>query len=355
MKGLNIISIFLVAIFIIGCKDNQEVNCRFEVQKAIDKGEFNTAINKLENECRASFSSSDLNYNLATAYMGAAGYSVSDVVSIVANSNQNTNAFASLLNGASKNTKSYSIEYLTKAKTYYLKSISQDTNASLSSICADPNLNSLPRVSNVCLYGSLLLVSKLTSTVSLLSDDITSVVDALNNNGSMPDSMKASIDALAWATNQPSLPYDSNITDSNVTINGVTYKHLVVDANNSGNIFYRLADNIPSSTIITDGYCDENGSKSNCLGIEKSDGSIDTSNANASKCYACPVVINNSGVLVSETLVNSIVESVDAISGLVGSNNADLKSSIDEFKQELDANNSDGNITIEDIITYLNK
>ncbi len=357
MKMFSILLVFVVGFSFIGCKDNKDANCRLDVQKAIDKGDFNTAISKLQNECKTAYSQSDLNYNLATAYMGAAGYSVSDILKNAINAqNSSSSSFAAFLKQTSSNSKAYSLDYLQKAKTYYLKSLNKNGSSNLATVCSNRSLQNIPRVSNICLYGSVLLVSKFASSLSLLTKNIAGSISSIeNSNGVQPDSMKASVDALAWAANQ-TLPNGSTITPTLVTISGTAYKHLKVFQN--GKTFYRLADSsapsLTSSTVLTEGYCDTNGNKSNCNGIENSDGSIDITNPNASNCYACPVLVNGSPATTSSVLVDNFNEAVNAVSAIAGNSNSSVKSSINSFKSNIDTN-GDGSVSLTEIINYLNK
>ncbi len=337
-----------------GC-GSEDTTCRIDVQTAMDKGDFNLAVSKLEGECSTAFGTAERNYNLAIAYMGKAGYGITDVLLSVIDSGDNTSgdAFATFASALTENKKENSSTYLKKSQEYFFKSIQTDANDTLSSLCANASTSTDNMLKNVCFYYGFNQTVTTVDTITYLTANIDAALESISNsNGSTPSDLQASLDALSWAT-------DSNTTAvpvmaSDVQINGKAYKHL--DVNESGAIFYRLAtSNAPdvnASTVLTYGYCDENGSTVNCQGIENSTGDINMSNAAASGCYACPVGIDsNSSTDVSEVLLDAINSGTDAIANLT--DDPDIQQQIEEFKQDIGG--VDGNITMEDILNYLNK
>ena len=344
-----------------GCGEDS-ATCQIDVQTAIDKGEFDKAISKLEGECSDAFNENDRLYNLATAYMGKAGYSVSEIIKMTLDSaDTEGDAFASFVDSIVKNKSDNSLELISKAKKAYLRSIDPNKKAVvlMNQYCKNSNVSALnnSRVSNVCFYVGFNQLVLASVTMSYLSDNIKDALKAISGTaGSVPDDMKATVDALAWAAGKPQpYPNNSNVNATPKTINGISYQHLVVDLNQSGKIYYRLADSAaPSSqsaTIITNGYCDTNGDKTACADIEKPDGSIDTTKQQASSCYACPVIVDGNATTITEMLVNSLNDGVDSIVALT--DDEDIKQSVNDFKNEV-TNNNGTEITVDDIINYLN-
>ncbi|WP_428738031.1 hypothetical protein [Sulfurimonas sp.] len=346
-------TLFAVVLILSGC-GSDDTTCRIDVQNAMDKGDFDTAVSKLEGECASTFSSSDKNYNLALAYMGKAGYSVTDVlVSLLDANNDSGDAFVSFASSISATKQENSAAYLQTSQEHFLLSVTTDINDTLVQLCATANSSDNLRLRDACYYYGFNQAVTTVDTLSYLTSDLGTALDSINNDSNAtPDDLQASLDALAWAVGDASI---TNVSDSNITINGNAFKHL--DVNVSGKSFYRLAtDNAPdlsASTVLTDGYCDENGSKTNCEGIELSDGDINTTNPLATGCYACPVGVDtNSSINVASVLIDALNNGTDTIASLT--DDADTQASIDDLKLEIDTN-SDGNITSEELINYLNK
>lgn len=335
-----------------GCGSN-DTACRMDVQKAMDKGEFDTAITQLEGACASAFNEHDRRYNLALSYMGKAGYGVSDVlISLVdADNNTNSDTFTTFTSSLSKNRKTDSSIFLQKSKEYLSQAL--DTNKPLEDLCKE-NTTDI-RHKNVCFYYGFNQASTTVDTINYLTNDVDSAVQSINNDSNnTPADLQASLDALSWATNNTKI---SNVTSKDITIKGVQYKHLEVTEDNS--IFYRLAtSNAPqanASTVLTEGYCDKDGNKTKCQDIEKSDGSIDTTKTTAASCYACPVGIDITDATpsnVTSVLVDSLNNGTDVIEN--STDDPDIKDSIEKLKNDVDTNH-DGKIITQEIVDYLNK
>ncbi|WP_304545975.1 hypothetical protein [Sulfurimonas microaerophilic] len=350
-KKVISVSMLTASLLFSGC-GNDETSCRIDVQQSIDEGDFTTAISKLEGECSTTFSDSDKYFYLASAYMGQSGFGVSDAVSMVVTASDSVggNTFSAFMQSVNENKSANALPLLDKSATYFLLSI--DPNATIADCTNDANRTQ--REDNACLYvGFNQAITTATSMTYLTSDVDTLVASIEGSTGTTPDDMKASLDAIAWATNS-TLPNGSVINDFNVTINGTDYKHLEVSVVGGGT-FYRLASSTsPSdtngSTIVTSGYCDLNGSTTLCEGIENLDGSI---NDTTLECYACPVDFGNGDTKdMTQLLVDALNGGTDAISGVI--DDPDIQQSIDEFKTDMNVN-ADANVTIQDILNYLNQ
>jgi len=370
-KKMIATSMVAASLFFAGCGEDS-TTCRFDVQDAIDSGNFDTAISKLDGECAAAFSASDRYFNLATAYMGKAGFGAIDVVNMVLDSgNTNNDAFSSLMRSVNGQRNDQSLALLNKAQTYFLLSADpQATAATVTPAVCDTNTTD-SRIENACFYVGFNQTFQATTTITYLTNDVDTLVDAVNSGNAgvatTPLDMQASLDALAWATGTSPLPNGSTITPSDVNISGSMYKHLIVDINDTNSVthtFYRLADatapSAASSTVITDGYCDADGNRTACLGIEdNTTGEIITANLPTTySCYACPVVIDgNNTQSIAGLLVDTLNGGTDVLASV--SNDADIQSSIDEFIQNItgdsNATAGDVNITIDQILNYLNK
>lgn len=342
-----------VALLLSGC-GSDDATCRIDVQTAMDKGDFDAAISKLDVECASAFSVSDKNYNLALAYMGKAGYGVSDVLISLLDSNDNASddALTTFASSLTKTKQADSSTYLQTSKEHFLRTLTSDANETLANLCVGASTSDNLRLRDVCFYYGFNQIVTTVDTLSYLTGDLSSALTSINDrSGNTPDDLQASLDALGFATGGTK----GNVTKSAITISGTNYNHLKVTVN--AKTFYRLAtSNAPdptASTILTDGYCDENGSKANCEGIELSGGDINTTNHAAALCFACPVGIDtNRSTDVVSVLVDALNEGTDAIANL--SDDADTQQSIDDLKADIDTNH-DKNISTQEMLDYLNQ
>ena len=361
LKKVLATSSVALSLILSGCGDNSDSTCRMDVQSAIDNGKYSQAIDALQGSCSSAFAKSDKNYNLATAYMGKAGLSASEVLQIIMDANNysgsgNDNTFSTFISSFNENKSENATLFLQDAQDFYLKSIAHDGKDTISALCTQADLNSSDstRLSSACLYLGFNQTLQTVNTITLLTGDVGTLVSSLDSNSNTtPLDMQASLDALSWATSTNAVPNNFIVTPSNITINenNVTALSLVSP---SGETFYRLAQSdlrdSKNSTILTKGYCDVNGSKANCSGIENSDGSI---NDTSLDCYACPVDFgNNSPQNVSDLLVNALNGGTDAIANV--SNDPNIMDSVNSFKTDLGVR-ADANVTVQDILNYLNK
>lgn len=362
LKKVLATSSVALSLILSGCGDNSDSTCRMDVQLALDNGDYTQAIDALDGSCSSAFTQSDKDYNLATAYMGKAGLGASDVLKIVIDSSdtsgpENNNTFSTFLSSFNENKSDSATIYLQDAQNYYLKSIGGDENSTINSLCSQEDLNSSDstRLSSACLYLGFNQTLQTANTITLLTGNVDALVSSLDSdsNDTTPLDMQASLDALAWAidTNN-TFANGSTISSEDINISGNSFVALTVV--NSGLTFYRLARSdvrdANNSTILTDGYCDVNRSKANCSGIENSDGSINNTNLG---CYACPVDFgNNSTQNVADLLVNTLNGGTDTISNV--SDDPDIADSVNNFKTDLGVS-ADANVTVQDMLDYLNK
>lgn len=368
-KKILVASLVAAAVLFSGC-GNEDTTCRIGVQQAIDEGRYDDAIADLQGKCATAFTTSDLNMNLAAAYMGKSGYSVSDIADMLINSDDNGgDAFASFISSVDKKKNPDSLPLLTKANNYFLYAIGQNPGSDISTLCNTDNIENSndSRLSNACLYIGFNQTLTTANTITYLTGNVDQVVESINQDNNetntTPYDMQASLDALAWATDTNVTASDANITYRDINISNHPFTHLQLDYSDNGTIktFYRLAKSsvrdANNTTVITDGYCDSDGNRTACEGIENENGSINTTliaNLTAS-CYACPVMLDaNTTLSVADLLVNTLNGGSDTIAAVSG--DPDITNSIADFKREI-TNSDDENvtITIDDIIKYLQK
>jgi len=364
-KKVLLSSLVAASLLLSGCGE-ESTSCRIDIQNDLDTAQFDAAISSLNGECATAFTPSDRYFNLASAYMGKAGFGAIDVVTMLLDSDQDRgDAFSAFTRSVDASKKEDSLALLNIAQEYYLRSISPETNVSMLSadICKNSDSSDDSRVVNACFYIGFNQTIQATTTISYLTEDVDALVNAINdvNGTTTPLDMKASLDALAWATGSTTLPNDSAVTAKQVTIAGQNYTHLVVLQN--GETFYRLADSsapsATSSTLLTSGYCLADGNKTACEGLALADGSIDTAHPNFATCYACPLTVadTNSSQSVADLLVDTLNNGTDVLVNVT--DDEDIQQSVDDFIKDItgdqNANVSNSDITVEDIIEYLNK
>jgi len=360
-KKILATSMVTATLLFVGCGEDS-TSCRFEVQNDLDTGNFDAAISALEGACATAFTQSDRYFNLASAYMGKSGFGAIDVVSIMLDSdNGNDDAFASFTKSVGNSASDSSLAYLDTAKKYYLLSVNPDlnlTNVNIKALC-DANVTSgNSRMENACFYIGFNQTFQATTTITYLTKDVDTLVESINNDqNNTPLDMQASLYALALATDgNYTLPNNSNITATAVTIMNSPYAHLKVNINDSSSnlhTFYRLAKNTTrdaNSTVITHGYCTSDGNRTACEGIENPDGSI---NDLTKACYACPVVTDGNNTQdIAQLLVDTLNGGTDVLGSV--SDDQDIKDSIADFKEDI-TGSRDGNVTLDKILDYLNK
>lgn len=354
-------SLVAVAVMLTGC-GNDATTCRIDVQKAIDEGRYDDAIADMNGSCKTAFTKSDLDMNLASAYMGKSGYSVSNIADMLINSNDNSdNAFSSFITSVNnkKTENSNTLPLLNIASNYFKGAITDGNVTNATNICNDPEkIKNNARASNACLYIGFNDVIKSATTITYLTGDVNKLVTSIDNdNNSTPYDMLANMDALGWAvTKDYNSSNDANITATSIKIKGHSFANLTVSYKDHGT-FYRLAksmtQDINNSTVITDGYCDATGNKTACAKMinDNTTGAIINP---IDGCYACPISFdtNSTDTDVAQLLVNTLNGGSDTIA--IVSNDQDIKDSIDDFKKNI-TGSSDGNVTVQDIMDYLQK
>lgn len=294
----------------------------------IDKGNFAGAIDRLENDasCQSAYSGNEYRINLGVAYMGKAGLGVSDVISTMATASDQGggDTFGSFLDAVNEKTDNNTLSNLKKAKDEFVTYLGG----------VECNATTTYAQDDACLYIGLSDILKASTTFGYLTDNVQEWVTDANNT-----EMDASACALEYAvtggcTNgggvavvDANITFDSNRTydEINVTVGADSYYYLVA------------LPTPPSSTVLTDGYCTTSF--------------VSCPDVNAT-CYACPVSQSaaEEDLNVTNLLVDALNSGFDSVSTLVDGDPA-LQADIDAFKAEVSGG---GDITVNDIITYLN-
>ncbi len=392
MKGKILVGALLISssvIFSCGLEDdNSPQACSFEVEQALDKGNYDYVIQTLEQDitCKGAYSIEEGKIQLAAAYVGKAGFDIPTLIEdiITADSDENADNYTLFVQAIAKRATGDSLNYLRKAKELY-KEIYGNVD------CGDENVlkNAPDIVKDACFYSGLTDTAKATTSVALLigadANDTQELIQLvqewatsesqttdtnpnqckendINNNG-IPDSADASACALEYSTKVSSGDVslgDPYTCDTGLKIEGLkdvvflkpnytfhNTKIVVYKSNNCTNIttstytFERLIYNISATntplyaTAITQGYCKPD--RTECENIDFND-----------DCYPCPVVsevkteegtVEEQPISTAEAIIETINEGADAIVSVVPTDTVGEQTNVEEavieFKKDL--------------------
>ncbi len=332
--------------------DNTAEARRYEVQQALDEGNYDFVIQALENDPTygGAFTREEGLMNLAAAYVGRAGFDINDVINElvdIADQTTGNDDFSTFIRALTANLRERASLWLRRAS---------ETYAQIAPSCTSP-ATEIER--DACFYRAVVDATNAAATVATVVEDVNTWLnptgcsdDANQNNvgdeadatacaieyavaSSPPDTGSCSISAVTYSVENSSLTFDDGT-------NTYTFKLLKIDVSPSGgcsdtNTFYRLIDTSTNSVAVTEGYCDINFNP--------------CSSPDGSNCFPCPVVDPTSGnaVDIVETVVNTIETSQDIITNLVAG--TDAAQAVNDFIQEVCG--VDQSCTQDEIANYL--
>ena len=337
------LSVVLTMTFL-GCGGDDTASCRFEVQQNLDKGDFTAVIAELSNAsstCRSAYTGNEWQIDLGAAYMGEAGFGISDLISLIGVEDAGaTSSYGTFVDRISQQQSDTALNSLDNAKLSYVAALN-------GTACTDPSLTNSEQ--DICLYTGLADTMLATTTLNYLLDDISALFD--NNSIAQADAkedMKASMCALEFLNQASTCADASSVTAVDVPFtysddSVKTFSDVSVVIN--GNTYHRLgteASVVPGTTIVTDGYCMD-------------DFSMPSPTYSVNSRYACPlnqdpnVDDRNVTTLLVETL-NGGLDSLES----VFSGDVTLQQDIIDYRNDIDnLGNSDGTITVDEIQDYL--
>ncbi len=355
MKGFVVLSLAFVAISMVGCGGYDSVGLsdkssaeakKYEILKAIDDGNYDFVIQVLSNDPTygGTFTPEEGKLNLASAYVGKAGFDVNgivkDMVDTVNNNITGTN-FQQFIEALSANIGTYGTLYLSKASELY---------GQIAGSCNPVPIEDIKK--DACFYKGIVDVAtaavgvvKIVSNVNKWLNPQGCIEDA-NGNG-VGDQADASACAIEYGANGSCTVINTSLTslDNNLTFTdprGNTYSFELVKIDISGgssctnaNTFYRLIDKSSGTMAITEGYCDTNFNPCNM--------------PDGTTCYPCPVVDSGNVLDITETIVNTIESSQQIVTNLV--QGTDAEQAVNNFIQEVCG--PDNKCTQNEIASYL--
>ena len=337
IKNILMTSLATFTLLMSGCGGDSEGESVLAVEQMLDKGDFSGVIATLDQK---STKSDDDYLALGAAYMGKAGFSLTDVVNalVVAGDVQNGDTFAAFTKAmTSQNNSLTSYEDLDKAGYYYSQVVPVNCVAKAGST----KLSSSEQ--DVCLYIGLVLTSQASNTISLLSSDISK----FGSNKGVDTKLKASACAMQYSVNKNSVDSECTVVpESSVTFteSRKTYERANIVVN--GDSYDFLFRN--GAAALTVGYCPLD----------------DFSKRQSEEAFGylpCPIseTANAEDVTAAGVLSDTLNEGLDLVQNLAPS---EMQGDVDEFKCDVLGGNfdgkycsKDGEITKEVVINYLNK
>jgi hypothetical protein len=338
IKKILTISFFTASLLLSGCGSDSEGEDRLETQQSLDKAEFSKVIANLENSA-----STDEEYlALAAAYMGRAGLSLADLITVVSDSadseSDSFGAFISSVSDATKDSKTPLLD-LNKATLNYEKVTGVD------GCNGDKVLSDLQK--DICIFKGLAQTMGAATTISYITDDVGEV---FNTDSESSDSkLDASTCAMQYALDG-TVPEGCSIVENGNLEFASTNIYKDIDVTLDGEIesfeYLLTTATTISSTAITNGYCTTDSFETR----------VDEKPTTGAY-HVCPITedANTVEITTGSILADALNNGIDSI-GVAADD--DMKDDIDEFKTEvLDSSgkSSDETITEEDIVNYLNE
>jgi len=299
-----------------GC-DN-EAEDRMITQQMLDSGDYDGVISNLEDK---ELKTDEDNLKLASAYMDKAGFSTTDLVSIISSAEEGNDevSFASFVTSIEENKDAQTLDNLQKAIEYYSKlvdvtklspSLTNDYNDDIEELDLDTNE----------LFLGLAYITKVASVLSYMGD-----VSKLEESGD-DENLLASGCALAKVYAPSDIPSEcASVNYAGTTvINDTTYTPIEVVLSNGLGSYNLLATQDRTQLVLTDytTVCNDN--------------------------YPCPVKDENLTVL--EALLDTLNSSFDFILSAAPD---DVKEDIESYRAEINTDYNP-NISVVELINYLN-
>ena len=254
-------SLVTAMLLLSGCgSSDSEGESRLETQHMLDNANYDGVIAKLSGMA----TTAEDNLALAAAYMGRAGLSLADLITLVGDNNAlDDNAFGSFIDNINDATQGSAtpLSDINNATKYYTKVVGEDT-------CKEDNSKTITDAQkDICLFKGLTQTMGAATTMSYIADDIGSVFTTpVEGEEATPDyKLTSSTCAMQYAVDGN----DSRITDCIITDTGVeltfennnTYNSISVTVNDDASqqkyeyLLTQVSAPAIRSTAVTKGYC----------------------------------------------------------------------------------------------------
>ncbi len=311
----------VVILFLAGCGETNEA-CQFAVTRALDKGNYDEVIKRLEKRS-CGYSDKERYINLGAAYAGKAGLDPLDIAREMINSARTgKDAEKVVMNLLANKASGSGLFYMRKSASSYKKAINNNF-----SVCQPTLDDELTR--DACFYGSVISFAVVGTSFNLLIENVGLWVDPskldcntdVNRNNNL-DTGDASGCAIKYAVNgtvncQNGVAIDQGRINPNLTVRGFNFEYVpvIINANASKcpsypdktihKLLYIKSDGT-KSLVVTDGYCSPSDINNKCTESE----------VDGQTCIPCPVFTedqngNITPATVENTIANTINDAVD--------------------------------------------
>lgn len=327
-----------------GCDQDTDDACVYGVQLDLDKGNYDSVVSELENNgtCNGAMDMTDSWLNLAAAYNGKAGLTVSKLLGAVIGSDGGDPMLSFMTSFAASATPDGLLN-LEKARNVY---------AYIDSNCEG---NETGIAGEACLFDGLSTVTQAVGSLTAIIGEETLavltgsvVLDSTNDADSdgTADSLQITSCAILYGVNNNVDPTTcTGITvgaSSTPTIGGTTYHQADFAMTANGiSVFKLLTTATPGQLLTTNGGCQAD--RTACTPVD------------GTTCYPCPVEsIDGNDTTVTSGLLDVINNGdLDSLGALLPANDdgtdanitADMLSSMD--------GNTDGTVTEAELAAYL--
>lgn len=319
---------------------------RYEIQKALDEGNYDFVIQALEEDPTygGAFSEDEGRLSLAAAYVGKAGFDINGIIkNMIDAGDKGGDEFTTFVQALAESLGAKGTLYLNKAIGVY---------DSIATTCNPAPAEDIKR--DACFYKGVISATNAATSVATIVKDVNKWLspsgcgDDANGNG-IGDEADATACAIEYAVNGSCSVSGATLTSLNPNLqftdrqnNTYTFELVKIDISGGAgclnqNTFYRLiTTGTPRSVAVTEGFCDT--SFNPCQPLDPSNG-----------CYPCPVVEEENALDVVETIVNTIENSQDIITELV--QGTDVEQAVNDFINEVCG--ADQQCTQEEIANYI--
>ncbi len=332
-------------------KDDSPEACEFEINYAIDKGNYDEAENLL-NECGASLNETSRKMLKAAILLGKAGFDIPSIINDILEEETDNDTLSAFIRAVSSRAKGDTLKALNDVLDIYEELLSNKTCETLED----------PLLKDVCFLRGVTQVATAGTTFALLfesvgvvgeeTEDIEELIDYwveggtsngtcdsrdINGNG-VPDTADFSACAMEFAVNGSVTLCNSSsiISSGDFGFSGKTFHVLKLEIYPSQNCTsydnktsYKVIEETTSGnfTVITSGYCYiDNGTE--CDAVNET-----------SKCYPCPLVADetsNETLTQVEMVVDMLNEGTEAITSVVGdeAQAEEIEDQVEDFKKD---------------------
>jgi len=322
MKKILATSLVVATLMFSGCGSDSEGEVRLETQQMLDSGDYTGVIAALENTA----STDSDNMKLGAAYMGSAGLSFADLVSMVADASSTTTAAPSFkAPAAGDDTFAKFADKIQDNKDLNPKALELLTKAI-------ERFKVVTTGTDVKLFLGLAYTAKATTAFSYLGNLVAMIED--NPDGNVSSELVGYGCAISEVYANVHESKCTSVDKSSTTV--VTVKgndYIEVTSNVTGGYSIRkLMNTTKDEVILTDGYC-------------LADGTIATESTASS--YACPV--GDGTITLKSVLEDTLNDGFDVIASVAP---ADVKADVEKFKTEIGVD-ATGRITMNKIAEYV--